>query len=87
MTLSNHPDFMIEYVLEPGGIQIFSNRKILPGRAHFEDYPEKERRRHLKRLWLSVEDWPPLPQIQRRLYGSNLWDWRKAGWHDRGHKS
>ena len=75
--ISNHPDFMIEYILEPGDIQIFNNRTVLHGRAHFEDHPEKERRRHLKRLWLSVENWPELPDVQRRLYGGNFWNWRE----------
>ena len=69
---------MIEYILEPGDIQIFNNRTVLHGRAHFEDHPEKERRRHLKRLWLSVENWPELPDVQRRLYGGNLWNWRET---------
>ena len=76
--ISNHPDFMIEYILEPGDIQIFNNRTVLHGRSHFEDHPEKERRRHLKRLWLSVENWPELPDVQRRLYGGNFWNWRET---------
>jgi len=77
-SISNHPDFMIEYMLEPGDIQIFNNRTILHGRAHFEDHPEKERRRQLKRLWLSVCDWPKLPDVQRRLYGGSFWNWRES---------
>ena len=77
-SLSNPPDLMIEYLLEPGDIQIFNNRTILHGRAHFDDHPEKERRRHLKRLWLAVDEWPELPAIQRRLYGRSLWAWREA---------
>lgn len=76
-TFSNHPDFMLEYMLEPGDIQIFNNRTILHGRAHFDDYPEKSRRRHLKRLWLSVEDWPKLPEIQQSLYGADFWKWQE----------
>ena len=78
LSISNHPNFMIEYMLEPGDIQIFNNRKVLHGRAHFEDHPEKERRRHLKRLWLSVEDWPVLPDAQRQLYGDNFWKWQET---------
>ncbi len=77
LALSNHPDFLLEYMLEPGDIQIFNNRTVLHGRAHFEDYPEKSRRRHLKRLWLSIEDWPVLPDIQRPLYGENFWKWKE----------
>lgn len=76
LSISNHPDFMIEYMLEPGDIQIFNNRTVLHGRAHFDDHPEKDRRRHLKRLWLSVADWPALPAIQQSLYGDDFWKWQ-----------
>lgn len=78
LSISNHPDYLLEYMLEPGDIQIFNNRTVLHGRAHFDDYPEKERRRHLKRLWLSVDDWPELPKIQRMLYGENFWKWKES---------
>lgn len=74
-SLGNHPDVIIEMLLEPGDFQIFNNRTVLHGRAHFEDYPEKARRRHLKRLWLSVRDWPKMPEIQSSLYGEDLWKW------------
>ena len=46
-SLGNHPDVFIEMLLEPGDFQIFNNRTVLHGRAHFEDYSEKARRRHL----------------------------------------
>ena len=90
-SLGNHPDVLIEMLLEPGDFQIFNNRTVLHGRAQFEDYPEKARRRHLKRLWLSVDDWPKLPELQRPLYGENLWKWqehaRKAVVHAPTHAS
>lgn len=76
-SLGNHPDVLIEMLLEPGDFQIFNNRTVLHGRAHFEDHPEKARRRHLKRLWLSVDDWPKIPQAQGVLYGENLWKWEE----------
>jgi len=76
-SLGNHPDVLIEMLLEPGDFQIFNNRTVLHGRAHFEDYPEKARRRHLKRLWLSVDDWPRIPREQGVLYGENLWKWQE----------
>ena len=75
-SLGNHPDVLIEMMLEPGDFQIFNNRTVLHGRAHFEDYPEKARRRHLKRLWLNVDDWPKIPKAQGVLYGENLWKWQ-----------
>lgn len=60
----NHPDVMLNMLLEPGDMQIFNNRTILHGRAHFEDHPERERRRHLLRLWLSVPEWPRMSRDQ-----------------------
>ena len=76
-SLCDHPDFKLEYVLRPGDIQVLNNRTVLHGRADFEDHPEKERRRQLKRLWLMVDDWPALPDVQRRLYGEHRWTWRE----------
>jgi hypothetical protein len=75
-SLGNHRDVLIEMLLQPGDFQIFNNRTVLHGRAHFDDYPEKSRRRHLKRLWLSVPEWPPMAPAQIKLYGNNLWKWR-----------
>jgi len=41
--------------LEPGDMQFISNCTIVHARTGFEDWPEPERRRHLLRLWLSLE--------------------------------
>ena len=41
--------------LEPGDIQWLSNHTNLHARTAYEDRPEPERRRHLLRLWLSIE--------------------------------
>jgi hypothetical protein len=60
----NHPDVVLSTMLEPGDMQIFNNRTILHGRAQFEDHPERERRRHLLRLWLSVPQWPRMSAVQ-----------------------
>ena len=72
-SLGNHSDVLIEMLLEPGDFQIFNNRTVLHGRGHFEDYQELGRRRHLKRLWLSVDDWPKIPAVQGSRYADNLW--------------
>jgi hypothetical protein len=77
-SLGNHRDVLIEMLLQPGDFQIFNNRTVLHGRAHFDDYPEKSRRRHLKRLWLSAPEWPPMAPVQIKLYGNNLWKWRES---------
>jgi hypothetical protein len=77
-SIANHPDSILEQMLEPGDIQIFNNRTCLHGRAHFEDYPEKSRRRHLKRLWILADDWPKAPDTQKGLYGDDPWKWQKT---------
>src|SRR4029450_7681402 len=40
-SLGNHPDVLIELLLEPADFQIFNNSTVLHGRRHFEDVPHK----------------------------------------------
>lgn len=61
---ANHPDVTVSMLLEPGDMQFLNNRTVLHGRAAFEDFPEKARRRHLLRLWLSAPGWPPMSRAQ-----------------------
>lgn len=49
------PDFYLDMNFEPGDVQLISNHTILHARTGYEDWPEPERRRHLLRLWLSLE--------------------------------
>jgi alpha-ketoglutarate-dependent taurine dioxygenase len=49
------PDLYLDMDLAPGDIQWLSNHSILHARTAYEDHPEPERKRHLLRLWLSVE--------------------------------
>jgi hypothetical protein len=46
-----------------GDIQFLFNHVILHGRTAFEDWPEPERKRHLMRLWLTVDGERPLPPV------------------------
>lgn len=64
IAFANHPDNMTHMLLEPGDMQFLNNRTIFHGRAAFEDHPERERRRHLLRLWLTVPDWPRMAPEQ-----------------------
>ena len=68
-------DVMLKMMLLPGDFQFINNRTILHGRAAFEDYAEKERRRHLYRLWLAVPEWPRMPECQSTLLAADMARW------------
>jgi alpha-ketoglutarate-dependent taurine dioxygenase len=64
IALTEEAGVWMEMEFRPGDIQLLNNRKILHGRADYEDYPEKARRRHLLRLWLAMPEWPEMPSNQ-----------------------
>jgi hypothetical protein len=74
---SNHPDVTLDYVLRPGDMQFFNNRTVLHGRKYFEDYPEKAKRRHLLRLWLTVPEWPRLDAEHEPYAYEAMQKWRE----------
>jgi hypothetical protein len=47
-------ELCFEIPFDPGDIQLINNYVTLHGRTAYEDYPERDRRRHLLRLWLKV---------------------------------
>jgi len=68
--LANDPNLNLSMQLEPGDMQFVYNHGLLHDRKRFEDWPEPKNRRHLLRLWLSVPDDRPLPEIFRERFGS-----------------
>lgn len=68
--LANDPDLHIKMRLEPGDMQFVYNHSQLHDRTGFLDWPDPAKRRHLFRLWLSVEGDRPLPDCFRQRYGS-----------------
>lgn len=52
--LAASEEFHLDMYLEPGDMQFISNHSIVHARTEYQDYPEKERKRHLLRLWLSL---------------------------------
>lgn len=55
---------------KPGDIQFLNNHVIVHSRTEFEDWPENERKRHLYRLWLEVQNIRPLdPGFMDRING------------------
>lgn len=54
-------DLMLPMDLRPGDIQLLNNRVILHNRFDYEDFPERERRRLMLRLWLTMPGWRKFP--------------------------
>ncbi|HZT28940.1 MAG TPA: TauD/TfdA family dioxygenase [Bryobacteraceae bacterium] len=55
-TVMNREELQVRFEMERGDMQFVSNRFVLHSRTAFEDYPEPDRRRHLKRLWLQFRE-------------------------------
>lgn len=55
--IAARPEVHLDMELGKGDIQLLSNHTILHARTAFEDHPEPELRRHLLRLWVSLD--PP----------------------------
>ena len=53
--IANSPAFHLDMDLRPGDVQLISNHTVLHARTAYEDWPDPSRRRHLLRLWLSLE--------------------------------
>lgn len=68
--LANDPQLHIAMQLQAGDIQFVYNHALLHDREAFTDWPEQENRRHLLRLWLSLENDRPLPKCFTQRYGS-----------------
>ncbi|OED44754.1 taurine catabolism dioxygenase TauD [Chromatiales bacterium (ex Bugula neritina AB1)] len=68
--MANDPHMHLSMQLQPGDMQFVYNHTQLHDRTGFTDWPEPENRRHLMRLWLSIEGDRPLPECFRQRYGS-----------------
>ncbi|MEL7123505.1 MAG: TauD/TfdA family dioxygenase [Bacteroidota bacterium] len=68
--LCNDPNLHLSMMLEKGDMQFVYNHAMLHDRTGFVDHPESEKRRHLMRLWLSVPDDRPLPNVFASRYGT-----------------
>lgn len=69
-SLANEPSLHLSMQLEHGDMQFVHNHSMLHDRTGFLDWPEPENRRHLFRLWLSIEGDRELPDSFRQRYGS-----------------
>jgi hypothetical protein len=68
--LANDPELHFGMQLQPGDMQFVYNHSQLHDRTGFVDWPDPAQRRHLLRLWLSLEGDRPLPEYFRQRYGT-----------------
>lgn len=54
--LTLDPAMRLSFRLQPGDLQILNNHMILHARSNFVDWPERDRRRLLLRLWVNRRD-------------------------------
>lgn len=50
------PDLQLDMWLEPGDMQFISNHTTIHSRTEYKDWPDRDRKRHLLRLWLSLSE-------------------------------
>jgi hypothetical protein len=55
--IANRPEIYLDMELARGDVQLLSNHTIIHGRTAYEDHDDPARKRHLLRLWVSLE--PP----------------------------
>ena len=54
-SIASEPELRLDMQLEPGDIQWLSNHTVVHARTAYEDGADTGERRHLLRLWLSIE--------------------------------
>lgn len=68
--LANNPELNFAMQLQAGDLQFVYNHTMLHDRTGFEDWPDDQQKRHLLRLWLSVDGDRPLPEIFATRFGT-----------------
>jgi len=68
--MANDPQLYFSMQLQPGDMQFVYNHSQLHDRTGYLDWPDPAQRRHLFRLWLSIEGDRPLPECFTQRYGS-----------------
>ena len=66
--IAARPELHLDMELARGDVQLLSNHTVLHARTAYEDHVEPERRRHLLRLWVSLEARPsPRDRVSRAV--------------------
>jgi len=60
--ITNEDGIALQMDFRPGDIQFISNYTTLHARTSYKDWPEPDRKRHLLRLWISLDDGRPLTE-------------------------
>ena len=66
--LANEPRFHFGMLFEAGDIQLLNNHVTMHSRTGFDDYEDEDRKRHLLRMWLSVENSRELSPAMGTIY-------------------
>lgn len=74
--LCNDPTMHLDMALERGDMQFVNNYTVLHSRTDYEDWPERERRRYLLRLWLDTGRVTALPASYVDRFADTL-DWER----------
>lgn len=53
-SVANAPGVALDFMLEPGDLEVINNRIVMHARQEYEDYPDVDDRRHMLRLWMSA---------------------------------
>jgi hypothetical protein len=53
--IANSPELRLDMIFEPGDLQLISNHVVLHARTAYADEPDPSHKRHLLRLWLSLD--------------------------------
>ncbi len=65
--VTNREGIFLDMEFRPGDMQFLNDRTTIHGRTDYQDWPERERRRHLFRLWLMCPRWPR-PSVRLNVF-------------------
>lgn len=74
--ICNDPAWHLSFNMQAGDMQIGNNFSILHSRTEYQDHPEPDRKRLLLRIWMTLPQGRPLPQVyaSTREFGQT---WRR----------